>query len=483
MNDLSEQLQQLIDESAAPVTVTELAALIDARSAADPAVPRSIEGGRTRGLTHKRGVQAGFAVALCVVIIGAFVLVSPPAKVRTAGAPKSKLPTAAPHWRLTAALSGPQFVLATGNPEAVVGVVCSHLPTCLLSTGYGSGGAAANIGSTYVSSDGGHSWVPSTLPTNVTTTTLASCVSTNWCAAGGGLLDYATGDPAAKKPSRDPVLLISTDAGHTWTTKTVPIPVNVEQLPAYGDLPAETTYWPGVIDAVSCSSPGVCNVVGSTGVNSPSGGGADEVVFLSTSDGGDHWKTTVLPERTSERSLQLIEFGGASVSMSCATKDNCVTVASFYSLIPNGGDVDAWVTSDGGRSWAEHQIQGITQMTTSISCPDVKVCWAGPASGGAARSTDGGVTWSLVPLPAPSSATISCVSATTCYVGGNGIEETADGGTSWQPVTLPPQVGSVAAVSCEPMASCAAIANPVIVGPDFIQGGSVVLTNAPEASA
>jgi hypothetical protein len=495
MDELSEQLRRVIDGSTDPVTMNDIARVAQRNAAHTLTVGQPAESVRGWGLTRKRSVQAGLVVACCAVVAVVLVITVPSGKAQTRRTSSPQPHNSEPQWRLTASLTGPQFVLATGNPQAVVGVVCAHLPTCLLSTGYGSGGAAANIGSTYVSSDGGHTWEPSELPTNVTTTTLASCASTTWCAAGGGLLDYSTGDPAAKKPSRDPELLISTDAGHTWTTKAVPIPVDVQQLPAYGQLPAETTYWPGVVDAVSCSAPGVCNLIGSTGVDNPNGGLADEVVFLSTSDGGDHWTSTVLPEQASERSLQLIEYGGASVSMSCATRTTCVAVASFYSLVPNQGVVTTWVTSDGGATWKEHQIPGITGMTAEISCPNVNVCWTGPTSysaahpsGAVAQSVDGGATWALVVLPGPTPTTslphgaswqsISCVTGTNCYVSGDGIEETTDGGGSWQAVPMPPQVGAVAAISCVPVGSCAAIANPVTVGSDFIQGGSVVLTNS-----
>ena len=128
-------------------------------------------------------------------------------------------------------------------------------------------------------------------------TTLAWCAASTWCAAGAGTLDL-NGDPAAKKPSRDPELMVTTDAGSTWTTHPVPIPVNVQQLPAYNNLPAETTYWPGQVDAVSCSSPGVCNVVGHVERNSDvSGPASDALVFLHTDDGGSTWSSTVLPER------------------------------------------------------------------------------------------------------------------------------------------------------------------------------------------
>jgi hypothetical protein len=500
MDELGEKLRRVVEGSTTPITMSEIVELAEKNSAFKATVERTTGAGKSRGLTWRRSVRAGLVVAVSAMVLGAFVVARSTDTVqnRRSSGPNHRVVRS--KWQLTASLTGPQFVLATGNPEAVVGVVCNHLPTCLLSTGYGSGGAAANVGSTYVSADGGHAWEPSDLPSDVTTTTLASCATTTWCAAGGGLLDYSTGDPAAKKPSRDPELLISTDAGHTWTTKAVPIPVDVEQLPAYGQLPAETTYWPGVIDAVSCSAPGVCNVIGSTGVNNSDGGPSDEVVFLSTSDGGGHWTSTVLPERSSERSLQLIEFGGASVSMSCATRTHCVAVASFYGLVPNQGVVDAWVTTNRGTTWAEHQIQGITGMTPEISCPQVTICWAGPTSyastypvGAVARSVDGGTTWTLVPLPTPTSSaavvhgsswqSISCVSGTTCYLGGDGIDETTDGGGSWQAVALPPQVGAVAGISCEPGGSCAAVANPVSVGADFIQGGSVVLTNASDPSA
>ncbi len=495
MDELGEQLRRVIDESTAPVTMDDIVEVAQKNAAHTLGVGEPLEPLHGWRLTRKRNVRVVLVFAGCSVLALAVVLALPSANPQPRRTASPQAHVTQPHWRLTASLTGPQFVLATGSPEAVVGVVCSHLPTCLLSTGYGSGGAAANIGSTYVSSDGGHTWGPSELPTNVTTTTLASCASTTWCAAGGGLLDYSTGDPAAKKPSRDPELLISTDAGHTWTTKAVPIPVDVQQLPAYGQLPAETTYWPGVVDAVSCSAPGVCNVIGSTGVDNPNGGLADEVVFLSTSDGGDHWSSTVLPEQAAERSLQLIEYGGASVSMSCASRTTCVAVASFYSLAPNQGVVATWATSDRGATWAEHQIPGITGMTAEISCPNVNVCWAGPTnyaatypSGAVARSVDGGMTWTLVALPVPTPTTslphgaswqsIGCVSGTNCYLSGDGIDETTDGGGSWQAVPLPPLVGAVAAVSCVPFGSCAAIANPITVGPDFIQGGSVVLTNS-----
>jgi hypothetical protein len=410
-----------------------------------------------------------------------------------------------PAWRLTASLSGPQYELATNNPGAVVGVSCSGAPTCFLSTGfgpgYGQGGEEGDGGPTYVSHDDGVTWQPTTLPENVNITTQVSCVNTSWCAAGAGLLDLATGDPAAKKPSKDPEFVFTTDGGRTWTTYAVPIPVDVQQLPAYGSLPAETTYWPGEVDSLSCSAPGTCNVIGQTGTNAPSGGIGDEFVFLHTSDAGAHWTSSILPEETTELSYQTDPW---SASIACPTAADCVVVGTLFPVFDiQGGHVDTWRTADDGVSWTEDQAQGVTEAVPapSISCPEVDNCWAGPVEGDTVsdesvllHSMDGGAHWSLVPLPNFEPATApnpsawtstSCVSASVCSVSGDGIAETTNGGTSWQQVALPPQVGTVPQISCNAQEACVAVANPATSGSDAFVGnlGSLILTDGPPPSA
>ena len=393
-----------------------------------------------------------------------------------------------PEWRLAAYLSGIQFQTATGTPGAVVGAVCNGLPTCFLSTGYGLdyGGG----GGMYVSHDSGHSWQPTTLPPNVAITTLASCASSTWCAAGAGTLDPSTGDPAAKKPSRDPELMVTTDAGATWTTHPVPIPVNVQQLPAYNGLPAETTYWPGQIDAVSCSSPGVCNVVGHVERNSDvSGPASDALVFLHTDDGGATWSSTVLPETTDELPLQVVMASGSSVSMSCPTANNCIVLGTLLNIVATGV-VDAWQTVDGGKTWTEHRIPNVSNPVSDLSCPTANDCWAGPATtstptfgNSLLHSSDGGTTWSQVPLgPGVGGDWLSCTSATVCYLAGSGIEQTTDEGATWTQMTLPLGVGDVLQISCIAEGSCIAIANPSVATPGSINqynGGSLILTTKP----
>jgi len=436
---------------------------------------------------------------------------------------------APPHstWRLVADLQGSPFLVATGNPQGVVGANCGPPSTCFLSTNYGldfSGG-----GSLYVSHDGGATWASAGLPDTTAIVTLASCGSSTWCAVGGGVLDAKTGDPAAKKPMRDPILLITRDQGRTWSQVPVPIPVSVQQLPAYGNLPAETTYWPGEIDSVSCGSPGQCNVVGHTQVDAPNGGMADEIVFLRTVDGGQHWTTTVLPERASERSFQVVTTSGESVTMDCASTSTCVVVGNLFpGFSPQSGSVDAWRTTDGGRTWAESHLEGVAVNTASgpLSCPTTRECWLvqqnqnEPGQGHVVlntllESTDGGVTWRPVATPAlgpPADPngygwnSISCPIASQCFVAGSVSEptgagtacsipgptsstcyraaafvaESTDGGKSWLPVALPPNVGPVANVSCNRgiQATCLAVASTT----NSYGQGSLVLTNRPGRS-
>ena len=497
MPELAEQIRQLIDESAPPVTLDEIG---KAHSAMEPAAVMS-ERPRVGAPPSRWLVKAALVAALVVAVVGAGTWIGASRVGRSTKTAVSPTQVPARAWQLTADLAGPQFQLATGNPNAVVGVDCSGGSTCFLSTGYGLGGTATSVpGSTYVSHDSGHTWQATVLPSGVATTTLASCVSSTWCAAGGGLLDPSTGDPAAGKEMRDPELLITTDAGATWTAHAVPIPPNVQQLPAYENLPAETTYWPAMVDAVSCSAPQVCSVIAHVDDDVSSPVIAQELVFLHTSDGGVHWTSTVLPERSSESGFEVQQNNGVNAAMACPSVSSCVVVATLAVLPGIDGVVDAWRTSDGGQSWQETQVPGVTGAATSISCPDTQNCWAGPStysrsypSGAILHSTDGGATWSLVAVPnfqpegSPSGGidwtSLSCTSEMNCFLSGTGIAETTDGGGSWQQVSLPSPVGAVPDIACSTQGGCAAVAVPVSpASSSSPYGGSLILTNDPGSS-
>ncbi len=498
MSDLAEQIAQLIDESASPVTIDEIARRRAAMAASEiPAnLHRQMKGTGQRQSFVARHTRSALVVAtIAAVVVITLSLASlgggRSTKVGLSGPGSAVVP--APRWRLAASLSGPRYRLSTNNPGDVQAVNCSEDPTCFLSTaygpGYGKGGEEGDGGPTSVSHDGGLTWQATTLPTNVNIETQVSCVSTEWCAAGAGLLDASTGDPAAEKPSKDPEFLYTTNAGGSWTMRSVPIPVDVQQLPAYQSLPAETTYWPGEVDAVSCSAPGICNVLGQTMTNAPAGGIGDEFVFLHTSDDGATWQSSILPEQSSELSYQASPWSG---SLACPTSDDCVAMGSLYPVFGiDSHGMDTWRTDNDGRTWIEYRTPGYgVGELTGISCPDVDNCWAGPTDGTQRdtqvllHSTDGGARWSAVSLPGHGTdwASASCVSNRVCFVAGVGIEQSTNGGATWARVPLPPQVGGVLQISCTGQEACVALANPISTGA-ISNFGSVILTDAPEPSS
>jgi photosystem II stability/assembly factor-like uncharacterized protein len=289
---------------------------------------------------------------------------------------------------------------------------------------------------------------------------------------------------------RDPELLVSTDGGSSWSERAVPLPVEVQQLPAYNGLPAETTYWPGEIDSIACFAPDVCDVLGQAQINQASGPDSDELLFLTTTDAGAHWTSQVLPAIPSAPTYQIVLYPGSSEAMSCSTAVDCTIVATPYS--PQG--MVSWQTRDGGKTWQHGGLNSGGQGTPSLSCPSLSTCLLvgasfGSSGAGLLKSEDGGISWSVLPVPsfpplsnASTSAnlTVSCLSETTCFLsrGDDGLMATEDGGATWQYVSLPDNVGTVLQVSCVISGNCAAVANPVQGGaPNQYNGGSMILTN------
>jgi photosystem II stability/assembly factor-like uncharacterized protein len=427
--------------------------------------------------TKRSSARWAVPAVLCtvaVMVLAALAISSPSAS--------DKKPVALPPpkpattWRLTATLSGPQFHIATGNPDLIAGATCTSNGLCFLSTGYGldyNGGGAL-----YVSKDGGHTWSSVTLPANTAITTKVSCASSTWCAVGAGRLDAALGDPLAKKPMRAPELLVTSDGGRTWAPQPVPLHLEVEQIPAGGGFPAETTYWPGSVDAVICNAIRSCQVLGQAQIDSPGGSGvADRLYYVQTTDAGRHWSSVRLPERPSEANDEIVLQAGTSVSMDCPTVTACVAVASLVGVPPA---FDAWDTTDGGKTWHESSIPGAGYLTAPVSCAAAGNCWLTTGDGDTVLHTgDGGSTWSAVPVPAGDAEAVSCSSAVDCWISGTGIAVTTDAGRAWSRQPLPTAVAAVPQISCSKNGECVATAAPT--GQISIENeGSLILTNAPE---
>jgi photosystem II stability/assembly factor-like uncharacterized protein len=220
----------------------------------------------------------------------------------------------------------------------------------------------------------------------------------------------------------------------------------------------------------------VCDVVGHVETNGTGLLVPDAIVFLSTTDGGVHWTSTTLPERSSESDDEVQAINGSAEGLACPTTSTCVVVATLAGFNLNAGTADAWITTDGGATWSVTEIANTSSMFAHISCSDVHDCWAGPSlgtasvpSGVALHSVDGGATWTAVPLPAIPAAgqypvgswqSISCTSADVCFVGGDGIVETTDGGSTWTHAPMPAGIGEVLGISCQADATCVAVATP-----------------------
>jgi hypothetical protein len=486
MSELAEQIQQLIDGSAPTVTIGEVEAKRAELSRSVKAEGHVRVGGAWRRPALRPLATAGIIIAL--VATGTSVVLANDNGVHRSKSAQTHQQQSA-RWQLAAELSSASYQLATGNPGGGVSEVGCGGSTCFLSTYYGVGGNTSLTGATYVSHDAGHTWIPSILPAGVAMATSVSCVSSTSCAAGGGLLDPASGDPAAKKEMRDPELLTTNDAGATWTMHEVPIPPDVQQLPAYGSLPAETTYWPAVVDAVSCTAPDVCNVMAHALNDNDQTAGIipDSVLFLRTTDGGITWSSTTLPETTGESGFEEQVPNGNGAALACPSETQCVAVSVLAGFISNQGFVDVWRTTNAGVSWQETQIPDVHQVFPGITCPGTSECWI-PTGSGVLRSVDGGSSWTAITTPSvptqegpPSDAwqSVGCTSVTDCVLGGPGMIATSNGGASWKSVTLSGSVGNVPSVSCELHGSCIAFAQSVpSPGQAFVpNGGSMILTN------
>jgi hypothetical protein len=483
MPELAEQLRGFVDGSCPPLTVDEIATRVADPDAVATFWPRR---NRRRGVAWRVGSLAAAVVLVLALGVAGLVALrsrtdgSSPTRVTVAGTnaaqPKPQ-PNAHPRPSITPV---PPFELASGNPSAMTNLGCGG-STCFVSTAYGSGGDSTS-GATYVSRDSGRTWQPSPLPDAVALVAPVSCVDDTWCAVGAGKRDTTMGDPAAGKAARVPELLVTADRGATWTEHAVPVPPDVQDLPAINGLPAETTYWPAAVDDVQCSGVGVCNVLAHVLDSSVGNGGLvpDKMIFLRTTDAGATWSQTVVPRQGAEASDEVGGFA-RSASMSCPTSSTCIAATAFVAHRA----VAVFRTEDGGASWTEHHIARAMNLYAGVSCPDARRCWAA-TDGGVMRSTDGGATWSEVEPVAQGSVhgtqwnSVSCVSASTCYVGGDGISVTQDGGASWQAVRLPPGVRSVQSVACEHGGSCVALARRA-TDPAIDNTSSVVLTDAPSA--
>jgi photosystem II stability/assembly factor-like uncharacterized protein len=218
---------------------------------------------------------------------------------------------------------------------------------------------------------------------------LLSCPTTTICYAMAG--KYAS--PAAGSPMLSESVYVSTDAGATWAER--PMPQGF----------ASTS-------PISCSSSSDC-----------AAGGTQEgrAVLASTTDGGANWAITPLPTRV-----------GHLDTLSCPTTSFCAGLAADSEVLQIGKtDATFLATSNGGQTFTDTPIVP-GQSMQSLACTSAVDCTAigwddavgsnDLTAGVAARTTDGGRTWSRGVLPRGLGVSylsnLSCADASHCMMSG-----------------------------------------------------------------
>jgi hypothetical protein len=360
-------------------------AIAAARSAENPAT-RGLRPGRLARLRLGRRqtiavctVAAAVAALLAVVLPGAARLTWP---VHTAWQPARKLP---------AGIAGPSKWAGTWQ-----------LASYLVSAGWQENTAG---------------------PAGITFTSALSCGSAAGCAAGALY-------------QGQPVFIVTSDGGHSWT---------IDPLPA-GD---------GQIFKLSCPSPTTCRGLASTAGKPIAPGFAGllaSVRLVATTDGGRHFTEARFPP------------GESMQDISCPATSYCVTVGVYDASVPNTDRGVVMISRDGGRSWQHGTLpQGLgLSPFPQVACVGTSHCWMigsvrdfGPSV--MAVSADGGATWTARSLPAtvpdPQLSAFACPSAAVCYVAGEDstpekigntynagsamVAVTHDGGLTWNRVTFP----------------------------------------------
>ncbi len=121
--------------------------------------------------------------------------------------------------------------------------------------------------------------------------------------------------------------------------------------------------------------------------------------------------------------------------------------------------------------------QGATPV--GLACPNTSVCIAVSGGNAAARTADGGTTWTLETVPSPASdivldlSGVACVTAATCLAVGDGgpagvagvtgvdasaeVARTNDGGATWRLLSPPAGIGGLLGISCPTTHLCVAV--------------------------
>ncbi len=216
-----------------------------------------------------------------------------------------------------------------------------------------------------------------------------SCPTTSTCYTMSG--QYAS--PRAGSPLLSESMYVSTDAGATWAVSPMP----------QGFAPTSSIACGGASD---CAAGGTDN---------------GQPVLATTTDGGHTWTLAPLPPDV-----------GHLDTLTCPSSNFCAGLAADSEFLQVGTtDATFLSTTDGGKTFTDTAIlagDSMQSLTCSSNLDCTGVGWndvLGPndlTAGVAARTTDGGVTWTPGVLPVGlgvnSNSQLSCPDASHCSMTG-----------------------------------------------------------------
>jgi photosystem II stability/assembly factor-like uncharacterized protein len=420
---------------------------------------------------HKRGARVWFrrspllwisiAAAILIAAVAVPLIVS-----RNSRPPFSVAST----WRLTDATSEPGWVRQPTIGSDPDRLSCPSATTCYvagLSAPMPNGIQTTLLQAVVeVTINGGVTWHQSLLPSAGTLVSSITCPTTDTCMLLGGVSDAAPNTQT---------MFTTTNGGQSWT-----------MLPLPGGLGHAALI-------LSCATALECDSL----QNEPGPAGIGGVRYVSnvTTDGGHTWSSSAMPGT----------FRG--YALACNTQDFCIAggeePTSYRITDPTtqGDPAAVFYSSNGGVTWSKASVPAGGNLITSLSCADPSHCMAvdnknvGRTSG-VLISDNGGQTWSASPssnLTQLDLDSISCPSASDCWVSGSTVStgggestpeqgvilSTHDGGETWTSEQVPTDrgglLGAIGPISCSVVSDCLALANTLSSSSTL--GHQVVLAN------
>jgi hypothetical protein len=306
-------------------------------------------------------------------------------------------------------------------------------------------------GATIVSQDAGARWRNISPAPQIISLDAIACASAVLCAAVGQT-QYGN------------ALLSSSDLGSSWSIQTTSAPVeelacsSSECLAATDEPPSDpNTLW-RLRQGSRVWSPRSIGLAvrtlschGSLCVAEDSEGFSGGKVAVST-DGGQYWTIKTLASKW--------QFS----YVSCPTSLHCVAVGDIQAAAASPGFVSAaFISSNGGQSWTmSTELGALTGSLNALACPTEQLCFV-DAGNYVERSDDGGRTWKTVFVAEPISSTffVACVAERDCLLTegyqGAAVYATSNGGSSWTKQHTPTLVNDFMGVACPSAHQCVAI--------------------------